>query len=620
MGEIDAARGGVVSALLGEDFSEPELIASGAGSLVYRAVQRSTGRFVAVKLLLGARSAPDDAPLNEAVALGRVSWHPNVLSLYDVRISSDGIPMLVTEFAPRGSAESLRTSGLPLSDALRLSDDLLAALGAAHDAGVVHCDLKPSNLLIALDGTGRLADFGIARILGGDESTLDDVVASLAYVAPEVLENSPPTVLSDIYAAALTIWSLTEGRIPFEQTEAPGMLSAKLGLHPIRFDAIRRGGTPGHERLAGLLEAAAGPDPNLRPTATHLRDALGDVLRPPPSYPRDAGPNGDDGGRRRRNLVLIGLTVLAGLLGFVAGATRPQSSAAPTPTVEAFCRTYALSQERIRGQLEEAPTLLESSPTATATARILIKDLPQRFSSTLAPPIEMAREIPAIADAAETLTPPALSSLAVADGLFALFRDGPLIGRDGSIDLLVAPPGLRPAASAYTRLNQFVSQKCENAEWNLGEVRARLVATAKERLQPTLKKLFDDPTSVQLFDASTLAMLFDAVPQFVDKQLAGRADWLYHLLEYDETSRVLLLTRYPDTLLRAIKEDAGLASQVRDQHALWLEDETRGLRALESSRRAGIQSFYADQLRELGLNLDPADDTSSPGPGDAPSN
>ena len=198
--------------LLGHRYDQLELIDGRSTSLVYKARQISTNRAVAIKLMLDRRSRPG-APLPiEAQALARLSWHSHVLSLIETDLTADGIPVLVTEFADGGSVETLAARGaLSIDSALSILTQVASAMTAAHRLGIVHCDLKPANILVASDGTARLSDFGIARMLDVTAPTLDDIRGTLRYVAPEVLEGSPPTFAADVYGLAVTAWTMLEG-------------------------------------------------------------------------------------------------------------------------------------------------------------------------------------------------------------------------------------------------------------------------------------------------------------------------------------------------------------------------------------------------------------------------
>ncbi|MCB1271079.1 MAG: serine/threonine protein kinase, partial [Microthrixaceae bacterium] len=313
---------GSVAELLGEDLEDVELLGRGSSGVVYRARQRSLGRTVAVKVF---NQFADDADrvLAEARAQAGLSWHANIVSLYGQGLTADGFPYLVMEYAGGGSLKDRIEADGPLSDPelLMVGAGLATALDAAHRAGVVHCDVKPSNVLFASDGSVRLADFGIAKSAGVSTGTIDSVEGSLGYVAPELLDGERQAAANDVYSLAITLSFARSGQAPLpdDLTLAQAIAAVHAGVPAAE---ARLDGLP--EPVGRLLRDSCSTRPSGRPGASDLADAMWEATRSP------AGQADGPGARNRwsRMVAAGALVAVVALLGVLL-ARSPEPAAIP---------------------------------------------------------------------------------------------------------------------------------------------------------------------------------------------------------------------------------------------------------------------------------------------------
>ena len=202
-------------------------IGRGGFGTVYRARQAAFDRTVAVKVL---EQTADLRTLQrfdrERAALGRLSGHPHIVSVYDGGII-DGQAYLVMEFMSRGSlGDRLQQRGpLGVPDVLRFGVQTASALASAHAFGVVHRDVKPENVLLDGFDNAQLADFGIARLGDRTATVTSAVTATIEHAAPELLDGQPPTPASDVYALGSTLHALLTGLAPFRRTGEDSMIA-----------------------------------------------------------------------------------------------------------------------------------------------------------------------------------------------------------------------------------------------------------------------------------------------------------------------------------------------------------------------------------------------------------
>lgn len=201
------------------------LLGTGGFSEVYRAYQQRVHRWVAVKVLTFAL-ADDRAQrrfLRECQVAGRLSAHPNIVTVYDADLAPDGRPYISMELFERGSVgDRLRRSGrFEVADALRVAISLAGALESAHRAGVVHRDVKPGNVLLAANGQPALTDFGLSVLAERQELSVGIDALTPYHAAPEVLEHTAVGAPSDVYSLASTTYAMLAGRAPHQSVDAP---------------------------------------------------------------------------------------------------------------------------------------------------------------------------------------------------------------------------------------------------------------------------------------------------------------------------------------------------------------------------------------------------------------
>jgi serine/threonine-protein kinase PknK len=196
-------------------------IGHGGFSVVYRARQAGIDRVVALKVL---RVEFVDAQikrrfLREVQLTGRLSAHPNVVTVFDSGLTGAGRPYIAMDLYERGSLrDRLLASGpLPLAEALRVGVKIAGALDAAHREGIVHRDVKPQNILVSRYGEPALADFGTARLVAEIDASARTEALTPFHAAPEVLEGKPPTAASDVYSLGSTLYQLLAGRAAFQR-------------------------------------------------------------------------------------------------------------------------------------------------------------------------------------------------------------------------------------------------------------------------------------------------------------------------------------------------------------------------------------------------------------------
>src|SRR3954449_2291091 len=196
-------------------------VANGGMASVWEARDELLDRSVAVKLLASHLSEDDRGRRRfqrEARAAAGLSNHPHVVTIYDVG-EYEGRTFIVMELLTGGTLADRLRSGerIPHETALRWLREAASALDAAHEAGVVHRDVKPANMLIDEHGRLAIADFGIARLALEDQLTATGtVLGTAAYISPEQAVGDPATPASDRYALAVVAFELLTGERPFQ--------------------------------------------------------------------------------------------------------------------------------------------------------------------------------------------------------------------------------------------------------------------------------------------------------------------------------------------------------------------------------------------------------------------
>ncbi|MCZ0993802.1 serine/threonine-protein kinase [Streptomyces noursei] len=245
---------------------------------VWRARDEVLGRQVAVKRLHVSPQLDADElatrherTTREAQAAARIN-HPNVVSVHDV-VDDEGSPCIVMEYVPSatlGDAIKEATgSGTYLTprETARIGRGMIAALRAAHSAGVLHRDVKPGNVLLGEDGRVVLTDFGIAVATGTTTLTkTGELVGSIDYLAPERVKGSTPGPASDLWALGATLYQAVEGKPPFRKNTAVET-AYSIAVDPL--EAPRNAG-----QLTALIEALLAKEPGDRPTAEVVEQAL----------------------------------------------------------------------------------------------------------------------------------------------------------------------------------------------------------------------------------------------------------------------------------------------------------------------------------------------------------
>lgn len=198
-------------AMLGEDFRLLRRIGQGGMGTVFEAEQCALKRRVAVKVLaasLALDGAQRDHFAQEGAIIARLH-HPNIVQVYSAGV--EGGNCFYAMELMQGSAIDAHTARTPRAVA-ELGLQVAMALAYAHRCGVLHCDIKPANLLLAEDGHLLVSDFGLARLQG---SAGAEAGGTLRYMAPELFAGAAPSPQSDLYALGLTLYELTVGHSPF---------------------------------------------------------------------------------------------------------------------------------------------------------------------------------------------------------------------------------------------------------------------------------------------------------------------------------------------------------------------------------------------------------------------
>jgi serine/threonine protein kinase len=266
-------------------------IGQGGMGVVWRARDSLLGREVAIKEVRLPPTIPDSERssirarvLREARAAARLN-HPGAVTLYDV-INEQGHAFIVMELINAPTLAQVVGKEGPLDPfrVARIGAQVAAALAAAHQAGIVHRDVKPANVMVVGDGA-KLTDFGIARVKGDPKLTSTGlIVGSPAYMAPEQASGAAAGPEADMWSLGATLYYAVEGRPPFERDGQIAVMTAVVNDPP---RAVTQ--------AAPIIEALLGKDPRRRPSASELRTQLERLAAAGPPSAAGAGPPGAAG-------------------------------------------------------------------------------------------------------------------------------------------------------------------------------------------------------------------------------------------------------------------------------------------------------------------------------------
>ena len=283
-----------VGELLADRYRLESQLGSGAMGVVWLATDERLQRRVAVKQLISQTAldpARSEQARERAMREGRIAGrlhHPNVVAVHDV-IEHDDLPVLVMEYLPsRSFADVLVEEGeQPVERVAEIGAQAAGALAAAHEAGIVHRDVKPANVLLGQDGSVKITDFGISLAAGDVSVTQTGLLnGTPAYLAPEIARGDPPAAASDVFSLGATLYAALEGRAPFG-VDAENSLAVLHEVARGEVDPPQRAGAL-EPVLAQMMRVAVEARPTAERTAEMLRTvAAGRPVAPAAGFPDD---------------------------------------------------------------------------------------------------------------------------------------------------------------------------------------------------------------------------------------------------------------------------------------------------------------------------------------------
>jgi serine/threonine protein kinase len=302
------------------------LIGAGAAGEVYAAVERDSGRRVAMKFLssdLTGDSKARERLKREARAVSALD-HPGIAKVFEIA-EAEGRPYIAMELHEgRALTDRFARGPVPLVELVRIGAEIASALRAAHGKSIVHRDVKPANVLLTIGGQVKLVDFGLAKVEPGIDGTkltrTGAVVGTMAYMAPEQLAGEAVDHRADLWSLGVVLYEGAFGRLPFW---GQGLARRILTDEPAGLDEPPPELPPG---LVRLLSSLLQKDPRKRiQSASRVEDALRALL--PPS--------GDEKRNARRSAVLLQRAAFAAAVAVLVLAAywkwRPAAPRAPAP-------------------------------------------------------------------------------------------------------------------------------------------------------------------------------------------------------------------------------------------------------------------------------------------------
>jgi eukaryotic-like serine/threonine-protein kinase len=304
---------------------------SGGSAEVWRAIDEKTGDEVALKrlhpIVFGTESGRRRL-VREFRAL-RSLRHPSIVRVRDLQIARDEAAIILDYIHGSSLAERLRSGrAMAPAEAVAIASDVAAALGAAHDEGLVHRDVSPGNILLDGDGRARLTDFGIAH-RDGDETAATGtgmLVGTLRYIAPEQLRGEPATPASDLFALGAVTYEMLAGRPAFAATTPVALVEAQH-VQP-----------PPIENIPPALDAAVRTALSAEPSERQRSvETFAEQLRAAVEVPTAP---------EARTEAIAAAAPAAGIAAMWAGAS---------PTIGASPSAAAVSPSPVRGRRSSAP-------------------------------------------------------------------------------------------------------------------------------------------------------------------------------------------------------------------------------------------------------------------------
>lgn len=267
--------------LLGGRYEVRDVLGFGATAEVCDGWDTRLSRPVAIKLLRRGLSSQADVRQRfqlEARAAAALN-HSNIVRVYDIGNHNE-TPFIVMERLPGDTlGDQIALGPLTQTEACAALRSVLAALAVAHDAGMLHRDIKPGNLLIAPSGAIKVADFGIVKTAASVHTTTGHIVGTLAYMSPDRVSGKPASVDDDLYAVGVVGYEALTGRKPFSQEDIMPLAHAIIEGRPPPVKELRPDIDPA---IADVIERAMSPDPLRRfGSADAMRRALiGEKIAP----------------------------------------------------------------------------------------------------------------------------------------------------------------------------------------------------------------------------------------------------------------------------------------------------------------------------------------------------
>jgi serine/threonine protein kinase len=397
--EADVVRPGVT---LAGRYVVGEAIGRGGMAMVYRGHDELLDRDVAVKVLGSVAASAIGTRqefLREARAAAALS-HSNIVGVFDAGVHGTD-RYIIMEYVPGGSLSEIIQSDAPLPPrrVVQFAGQLADALDYGHRHGIVHCDVKPQNVLIDESGRPKLVDFGISRSIAATGALTDTISGTAGYIAPEQLLGEPVDGRVDIYALGCVVYEMLSGQLPFDASNLAALATQRLVRPPIPLerrnaavpavlaDAVMRAierepsarYASAHEFGRAMTASLAGqgnavPPHPARQTASIPNRPVGTTVIARPARP-SARPSGGQRLFWPLTLIALGVLILAGAL---AAVRLPSllGQGAPTvslPSVTGERIDQATPQLRDLG-LAIAVNLRDTSANGVCTGQVLAQD------------------------------------------------------------------------------------------------------------------------------------------------------------------------------------------------------------------------------------------------------